>query len=67
MNFNIEETTSRKEALKDAKEIINGKFKSSNQVVLEEFIKGEELSYIGKNMNIQNIINYLTDLYHIYL
>ena len=37
--------TSVKEALKDAKEIINGKFKSSNQVVLEEFIKGEELSY----------------------
>ena len=34
-----------KEALKNAKEILNGKFKSSNQVVLEEFLEGEELSY----------------------
>ena len=33
------------EALKNTKEILNGKFKSSNQVVLEEFLKGEELSY----------------------
>ena len=33
------------EALKNTKEILNGKFKSSNQVVLEEFLRGEELSY----------------------
>jgi len=33
------------EALKKTKEILEGKFKSSNQVVLEEFLKGEELSY----------------------
>ena len=33
------------EAKKDAKSILNGKFKSSNKVVLEEFIEGEELSY----------------------
>ena len=32
-------------ALKDTKEILEGKFKSSNQVVLEEFLEGEELSY----------------------
>ena len=37
--------TSIKEALKDTKKILNGKFKSSNQVVLEEFLEGEELSY----------------------
>ena len=37
--------TSVEETLKNAKEILNGKFKSSNQVVLEEFLKGEELSY----------------------
>ena len=37
--------TSLKDALKNAKEILDGKFKSSNQVVLEEFLKGEELSY----------------------
>jgi len=36
---------STKEALKKTKEILEGKFKSSNQVVLEEFLKGEELSY----------------------
>ena len=36
---------STKEALKNAKEILAGKFKSSNQVVLEEFLEGEELSY----------------------
>ena len=34
-----------KEALKNTKEILEGKFKSSNKVVLEEFIEGEELSY----------------------
>ena len=33
------------EALKNTKEILNGKFKSSNKVVLEEFLNGEELSY----------------------
>jgi len=37
--------TSVKEALKNTKEILDGKFKSSNQVVLEEFLEGEELSY----------------------
>ena len=33
------------EALKNTKEILSGKFKSSNKVVLEEFLHGEELSY----------------------
>ena len=33
------------EALKNTKEILNGKFKSSSKVVLEKFLKGEELSY----------------------
>ena len=33
------------EALKYSKEILEGKFKSSNQVILEEFLNGEELSY----------------------
>jgi len=33
------------EALKNTKEILNGKFKSSRDVVLEEFLQGEELSY----------------------
>jgi len=33
------------DALKNTKEILEGKFKSSNQVVLEEFLEGEELSY----------------------
>ena len=37
--------TSAEEALKNTKEILDGKFKSSNQVVLEEFLEGEELSY----------------------
>ena len=36
---------SAEEALKNTKEIINGKFKSSKKVVLEEFLQGEELSY----------------------
>ena len=36
---------SEKEALKNTKEILEGKFKSSNKVVLEEFLDGEELSY----------------------
>jgi len=37
--------TSKEEALKNTKEILEGKFKSSSQVVLEEFLEGEELSY----------------------
>ena len=36
---------STEEALKNTKEILDGKFKSSRQVVLEEFLEGEELSY----------------------
>ena len=31
--------------LKNTKEILNGKFKSSNKVILEQFLEGEELSY----------------------
>jgi len=38
---------SKEEALKNTKEILEGKFSSSNQVVLEEFLKGEELSYFA--------------------
>ena len=37
--------TSIKDALKNTKEILDGKFKSSNQVVLEKFLQGEEMSY----------------------
>jgi len=37
--------TSVEEALEKTNEIIEGKFKSSNQVILEEFLEGEELSY----------------------
>ena len=33
------------EALKNTKAILEGKFKSSSKVVLEEFLEGEELSY----------------------
>ena len=33
------------EAIKNTKEILEGKFKSSKKVVLEEFLEGEELSY----------------------
>ncbi len=36
---------SSEEALKNTKEILDGKFKNSNKVVLEEFLEGEELSY----------------------
>ncbi len=46
---------SKEEALKNTKEILEGKFKSSNQVVLEEFLQGEELSYftiVDKNSHI---------------
>ena len=39
--------TSVEEALKNTKEILDGKFKSSKRVVLEEFIKGEEISYFA--------------------
>jgi len=38
---------SEEEALKNTKEILEGKFKSSNSVVLEEFLEGEELSYFA--------------------
>ena len=37
--------TSIEDALKKTKLILEGKFKSSNRVVLEEFLEGEELSY----------------------
>jgi len=33
------------EALKSAKEVLSGKFKSSKKLVVEEFLQGEELSY----------------------
>ena len=36
---------SKTEALSSTKEILNGKFKSSSKVILEEFMKGDELSY----------------------
>jgi len=39
--------TSVETALKNTKEILEGKFKSSNRVVLEEFLEGEELSYFA--------------------
>ena len=39
--------TSVEQALKSTKEILEGKFKSSNSVVLEEFLEGEELSYFA--------------------
>jgi len=39
--------TSAKEALKKTKDILDGKFKSSNKVLLEEFLEGEELSYFS--------------------
>ena len=34
-----------KEATKSTKDILNGKFKSSKKVILEDFLEGEELSY----------------------
>jgi len=37
--------TSIEDALKETKLILEGKFKSSNRVILEEFLEGEELSY----------------------
>ena len=39
--------TSEEEAIKNAEEILKGKFKSSNKVILEEFLEGEELSYFS--------------------
>ena len=39
--------SSMEEALKNTKEILDGKFKSSKRVVLEEFIEGEEISYFA--------------------
>ena len=36
---------SKDEALKETKKILDGKFKSSKKVVIEEFLEGEELSY----------------------
>tara|TARA_Y100000590_G_scaffold333996_1_gene379963 strand:- start:2712 stop:3980 length:1269 start_codon:yes stop_codon:yes gene_type:complete len=38
---------SLEEALKNIKQILGGKFKSSKKVVLEEFLNGEELSYFS--------------------
>ena len=38
---------STSEALKNVKEILDGKFKSSSKVLLEEFLEGEELSYFA--------------------
>jgi phosphoribosylamine--glycine ligase len=38
---------SKKEALRNVKEILNGKFISSKKVILEEFLDGEELSYFS--------------------
>ena len=35
----------KSQVIKVATQILNGKFKSSNKVILEEFLKGEELSY----------------------
>ena len=39
--------SSKEEALNSVKEILNGKFKSSKKVILEEFLNGEELSYFS--------------------
>ena len=36
---------SRKEVLQISKEIFLGKFKSSNKIILEEYLCGEEVSY----------------------
>ena len=36
---------SREKAIKDIKDILNGKFKLSKKVVIEEFLQGEEASY----------------------
>ncbi len=36
---------SKEDALKDISSILNGKFKSSKKVIIEEFLEGEEASY----------------------
>ena len=41
----VSRCNSIEEAKKNIKEILDGKFKSSRRVILEEFLKGEELSY----------------------
>ena len=38
---------SAEQAVKETKKILEGKFKSSNKVILEEFLEGEELSYFA--------------------
>ena len=45
------------EVLKDVKRILDGKFKSSKKVIIEEFLKGEEASYfvITDGINFKNI------------
>ena len=35
----------KKQAIKEAQDILNGKFKSSKKVIIEEFLKGQEASY----------------------
>ena len=44
---------SKDKAIKDVKNILEGKFKSSKKVIIEEFLQGEEVSYFlitdGKN------------------
>ena len=37
--------STKNEAIKDIKDILSGKFKTSKKVVIEEFLKGEEASY----------------------
>ncbi len=37
--------SSKEEAIKKTREVLEGKFKSSKKVLLEEFLEGEELSY----------------------
>ena len=37
--------SSIEEALKNASDVLSGKFKSSSKLIVEEFLKGEELSY----------------------
>ena len=45
------------EVLKDVKRILDGKFKSSKKIIIEEFLKGEEASYfvITDGINFKNI------------
>ena len=35
----------KQQAIKEAQDILRGKFKSSNKVIIEEFLKGQEASY----------------------